>query len=72
MEDRKVMIALSKDRGHNWGPWREKSLGALGQFLHRVRIRRMGRGFNFCVRVRVTSPVHMRHMGAVADMEVGE
>ncbi len=70
--DRKVMVRASKDGGHNWGPWRESSLGALGQYQHRVRFRRFGRGNNFCFQIRVTSPINMDHMGAVADIEVGE
>lgn len=70
--DRKVMVRASKDGGHNWGPWRESSLGELGQYQHRVRFRRFGRGSQFCFQVRVTSPLVMDHLGGVADMEAGE
>lgn len=72
MDDRDVMVAVSKDFGHTWGSWREKSLGQLGQYPRRVRMRRFGESPQFCLRIRVTSPVVMKHMGAVADMDVGE
>lgn len=70
--DRKVWVRASKDGGHNWGPWRESSLGELGQYQHRVRFRRFGRAPQFCFQIRVTSPLVMNHMGAVADIEAGE
>lgn len=72
MSDRKVTIFPSKDGGHNFGPAREQSLGELGQYQHRVRFRRLGRSEQFCFKVRVTGPIVMDHIGAVADMEAGE
>lgn len=72
MVNRKVMISILENGGHTKKPWREKSLGELGQYGERVRFFRLGRVLNACIRVRVTSPVYMRHMGAVADMDVGE
>ncbi len=72
MSDRKVTIFPSKDGGHNWGAGREQSLGDLGEYQHRVRFRRLGRAEAFCAKIRVTSPIVMNHMGAVADLEVGE
>ena len=68
---RKVMVRASRDGGITWGAWRESSLGALGQYQHRVRFRRFGRGSQFCFQVRVTSPLVLDHLGGGADMEVG-
>ena len=72
MSDRKVTLFVSKDGGHNYGAAREQSLGELGQYQQRVRFRRLGRMIDGMFKVRVTSPVVMDHLGAVADMEVGE
>ena len=72
MTDRKVTIFPSKDGGHNFGAAREQSLGELGQYEHPVKFRRLGRAKSFCAKIRVTSPIVMNHMGAVADLEVGE
>lgn len=72
MSDRKVTIFPSKDGGYNFGAAREQSLGELGQYQHRVRFRRLGRSEQFCAKVRVTSPIVMNHIGAVADIEAGE
>lgn len=72
MSDRKVTIFPSKDGGYNFGAAREQSLGELGQYQHRVRFRRLGRSEQMCFKIRVTSPIVMNHIGAVADIEAGE
>lgn len=71
MSDRKVSISVSRDGGYTWGAWREISLGELGQYRHRVVARRLGLGRQFCIRVRCTSPLNMRHYGGVAEMAAG-
>ena len=71
MSDRKVTVFISRNGGRTWGAGRECSLGELGEYLNRVRLRRLGRSHQFCVKIRVTSPISMNHLGAVADMEVG-
>lgn len=71
MSDRKVTVFISRDGGHNFGPGRECSMGELGEYRNRVRLRRLGRSEQFCAKIRVTSPISMDHLGAVIDLEVG-
>jgi len=37
-----VEMRFSKDRGHNWSPWRAVSLGSAGDYRARPRWRRLG------------------------------
>lgn len=69
--DRVVLIAISKDGGHNFGDWKEASLGAIGEYRKRIRYRRLGSGVQFVLKVRVTSPIRADLMGLIADMERG-
>lgn len=72
MSDRKVQVAVSKDGGHNFGDWREASLGELGQYLRRVRFRRFGVGRDFRLKIRVTSPIRADLLTAYIEAEAGE
>ena len=44
MSDRKVRIALSRDGAYNFGDWRTRDLGALGQYRHRGICTMLGDG----------------------------
>ena len=71
MSDRKVWIALSRDGGHTWSDWRAHTLGEVGQYGKRIRYRRFGRGLNWRMRIRLTSPHVVDILGAVIDADVG-
>jgi hypothetical protein len=70
--DRKVTVAVSRDGGHNYGAQREASLGELGAYRQRVRFRRFGRGLQFVMKIRVTSPIKADLMDSVVDFEVAD
>lgn len=72
MSDRKVLVAVSRDGGHNWSDWRESTLGEIGEYQKRVRFRRFGQARQFVMKVRVTSPIRADFHGAVLDVEAGE
>ncbi|NYF21911.1 hypothetical protein HDC36_003387 [Xanthomonas sp. JAI131] len=72
MSDRKVEICYSKDGGSNWSNWRECSLGELGEFKRRVRVKRLGPGRDWVFKIRVSSPVKRDLYGAVAMIEALE
>ncbi|WP_369916537.1 hypothetical protein AB8810_11130 [Xanthomonas sp. NCPPB 3005] len=69
MSDRKVEICYSKDGGNNWSNWREYTLGEMGEFSRRIRIKRLGSGRNWVFKIRVSSPVKRDLYGAVASIE---
>lgn len=52
-----VELAISKDGGHNYGPWKQRSLGGVGTFLKRLEWLRLGRANEWVIKVRVAYPV---------------
>ena len=72
MSDRKVWVAVSKDGGHTFGDFRERTLGELGQYLQTVRFRRFGLARDFRLKIRVTSPIRADLMTAYVDAEPAE
>lgn len=71
MTDRKVLLRYSKDGGHNWSGWVERSLGEVGEFQKRVRRYRMGQGRQWVFDVRVTSPVQADLIAASIQLSGG-
>ena len=49
-----VFVSFSKDNGKTFGPERQKSLGAIGQYITRVTFNRMGAARDFVVKLRTT------------------
>jgi hypothetical protein len=69
--DHHVLICYSKDGGRNWSNWKKRSLGDIGQYADRIRVRltRLGVGRQWVFRVRVSSPIKRDLLGAVAKTE---
>ncbi len=70
--NRFVDIRYSKDGGRNWSNWKQRSLGEVGDFLKRIRVRRMGQGIHWVFDVRVTDPVRADFIAASVQTEVSE
>jgi hypothetical protein len=70
--DRKVLVAVSRDGGHTWSSWRERSLGELGEYRRRVTFSRFGQARQMVLKIRVTSPIRADLFGIAADLEPGE
>jgi len=71
MTDRVVAFRYSRDGGHNWSGWVERSLGEVGDFQKRVRRYRMGQGRQWVFDVRVTSPVQADLIAASIQLSGG-
>jgi hypothetical protein len=71
MSDRKVNVRYSKDGGYNFGHWKERSLGELGEFQDRTRVvfRRCGQARQFQFEVEVSSPIKATLIAAYGDIE---
>lgn len=67
-----IDIRYSKDGGRNWSDWRRLDLGNTGDFVHRVTMRRLGRGRQWVFQVRVTDPVKADILGASIQLEQTE
>lgn len=52
-----VAMRMSGDGGRNWGVWRTRSLGALGDFKRLVQWKRLNSGRNVVIEVRCTDDV---------------
>ena len=63
-----VQFCYSKDGGHTWSNWRERSLGAVGRFDRRVRLLRLGMGRSIVLKIRVSDPVKRDILGASAQI----
>lgn len=72
MSDRILMLAVSRDGGHNYSNYRFIPLGEVGQYRHRLRALRFGMAREWSCRVRITSPVKTNIHGLLVDMEAGD
>jgi hypothetical protein len=57
-------VRYSRDGGRNWSDWRKLSMGATGDFVQRLQMRRFGRGRQWVFDVRITDPVRADIMAA--------
>lgn len=72
MMEPKIQFCYSKDGGHNWSNWRERSLGAIGRYQQRIRLLRLGPGRSVVLRFRVSDPVKRDILGANATVSLGQ
>lgn len=64
-----VTLSWSDDGGHTWSNEHERdaSMGAVGEYLTRVKWRRLGTGRNRVFRVATSAPVSVTWLGAELD-----
>lgn len=67
--DHKLMFNYSNDGGRNWSNIRERSIGAIGDYLKRVKLFRLGAHRQFVGKIRISSPVKADLLGAVAQVQ---
>jgi hypothetical protein len=70
--DPQLMFQYSKDGGHTWSNWKQKSLGKQGEYRTRVDFRRLGLFRDYVARVRVTSPVPVTLISAFGQGKAGQ
>lgn len=64
-----LLFSYSNDGGRNWSNWRERSIGAIGEYWKRVKFLRLGAHRQFVARIRISDPVKADILGAVAQVE---
>lgn len=64
-----VDFRYSKDGGHNWSAWRQCSMGAVGNFVKRIEMRRFGQGRQWVFDIRVTDDAKADLMAASTVIE---
>lgn len=67
-----VDFRYSRDGGHNWSAWRQKSLGDTGDFVKRVEMRQFGQGQQWVFDIRVTDNGKADLLGAATMIEGGQ
>ena len=63
-----VSMSLSRDGGHSWSSWMERSLGAVGEYTTRAIWRKLGKFRQMNIRLRCTDPVKRFVMSYHADV----
>lgn len=68
LEDRKVMIRFSDDGSYNWSSCKERDLGAIGQYMKKVKVTRGGAFTHRTYQIAVSSPVKRDLLAASAHL----
>lgn len=68
MTDRKMTLRITKDGGRNWGNWKERDLGQVGEYRKRVTFHRLGQTRQVVLRMRVSDPVKATLLGGTAHI----
>lgn len=67
--DHILRLRYSTDRGQNWSNWKERSLGATGEYEVRQRYMRLGRKRNWIFEFTTSSARKTDVIGAVLTPE---
>jgi hypothetical protein len=70
-EDPQVMLRYSNDGGHTWSNEKQRSIGQVGQYGHRVKFGPTGSGRNRVWELAITDPVKRAVFGAFAKASKG-
>lgn len=65
-----LQVRYSDDNGNNFTNWREVSLGELGKYTTRQRLRRMGATRQRVWEIQCAEPLQVNLLGAVAYAEI--
>ena len=63
----RVVLSWSDDGGHTWSNEHDISMGAVGEYLTRMKWRRLGAGRDRVFRVATSEPVPVTWLGAELD-----
>jgi hypothetical protein len=62
--DPQIMLQVSRDGGHNFGREKWRTMGRVGEYRARSRWLRLGEGYDFTFRLRISDPVKRALLGA--------
>ena len=68
--DPTVMLSVSRDGGHTFGSQITRSAGAVGEYLTRVELSRVGSARSFVFRLEMSDPIKWEILGATAMIEI--
>ncbi len=64
-----VMLQISRDNGHTWGSEIWTTIGGIGSYTSRAEWRRLGQARDWIFKIRVTDPVKVVIIRAVAEAQ---
>lgn len=67
--DHTLRFRYSKDGGRNWSNWKDRSLGAIGEYRKRLRLMRLGPGEQWVFEFTTSSARKTDVLGAVMSPE---
>ncbi len=65
--DPQAMLTISKDGGRTFGPEKFTDIGEIGKYGTRAIWRRLGRAYDWTIRVRISDPIKVAISGAWVD-----
>jgi hypothetical protein len=68
-DDPQMMVRWSDDGGHTWSNLRTVTMGRIGQYRARARLRRLGSGRDRVFEISISDPVKRVILGAAVDAE---
>lgn len=68
--DHFVTVSYSKDGGRNWSNIKRRSIGQIGQYQQRIKLRRLGLGRTWIFKISVSSARKRDLLGAVVTAEL--
>ena len=68
-DDPQMMVRWSDDGGHTWSNLRTVTVGRIGQYRARARLRRLGSGRDRVFEISISDPVKRVILGAAVDAE---
>lgn len=72
MTDHILEFRYSKDGGNNWSSWRQMDMGAVGDYVKRIRMKRFGQGLQWVFHTRVSSPQRRDILACVIQADSSE
>jgi hypothetical protein len=72
MSDHYMELCYSKDGAHTWSNWERRSIGEVGEYQDRLRVRwtQLGSSAQWVIRFRCSSPRNRDVFGAVGNLEI--
>lgn len=68
--DHFVNVSYSKDGGRNWSNIKRRSIGQIGQYQQRIKLRRLGLGRTWIFKISVSSARKRDLLGAVVTADL--
>ena len=70
--DPMALVSWSRDGGNTWSPEVDVPLGKIGEYDFQPKVRQLGQGRNWVIKLRISAAVKRVILGAIAEVEENE